>query len=112
MTITTETLDQIETGLAGVTPGPWDFYPEDPTSYYGAGRSAAMCNDAGEKVIDCLWASATERGNLIYRHIARLDPQTVADLVRLARIGLDLLEGREQYVRGFRIHLPLSEGDF
>lgn len=46
-------------------------------------------------------------------YVAVLDPDTVRELVRLARIGRDIEQGREQYVRGFRVHVPIGEpGDF
>jgi hypothetical protein len=86
--ITIAKLDEIERGLEGVTEGAWHFESHEAASWQGPGCDALMVNEDGDKVLDCIWASATEEGDRTYRHIARMDPATVRELVRLARIGL------------------------
>ena len=76
--ITLAQLSEIESGCEGVTPGPWrgghrcDGWltapnPDIPTKRCGIGEIYARIDAS---------------------HIARLDPATVRELVRLARIGL------------------------
>jgi hypothetical protein len=76
MTDFTNTLDEIEKGLRGVTKGPW------------RSETGANSHVFSEIVMD-------ERDNAIAfsddenrAHIARLDPDTVRELVRFARIGI------------------------
>lgn len=108
MTITTETLNEIERGLAGVTPGPWRV-SEQTHPYGDKGYSHR------EQRISTEWDHPQLKGPMdITRlgigvglpglapipmvrieapdaaHIARLDPDTVRELVRLARIGLEM----------------------
>lgn len=83
MTITHELLDEIERGLDGVPPGPWK-------SFAGCGygvwaehgpNATAICLPYGPR--------RSPQKPIVGAHIARLDPQTVGELVRLARIGLE-----------------------
>lgn len=65
--LTTEQVEEILAGCKGVTPGPWTFTGLEMTAN-------------GLKIVDCLWGSKTSDGVATYRHIARLDPQTVSSL--------------------------------
>ena len=117
-------LDEIEKGLEGVTEGPWAYRPE-LFDDWGIVRSAP--DEEGRKRIvaavrmpyvttaeaNAHRNAGTDPWQKSAAHIARMDPTTVRELVRLARIGMDLEQGREQYVRGFRVHVPIGEpGDF
>ena len=80
MSITPEKLDEIECGLEGVTPGPWEAEKGGRGSWIKGSTSewAAMgCGDTD--------ASADANSE----HIARMDPATVRELVRLARVGME-----------------------
>lgn len=66
-TLTDEQVEEILRGCEGVTPGPWAFTGLEMTAN-------------GLKIVDCLWGSKTSDGVATYRHIARLDPQTVSSL--------------------------------
>jgi hypothetical protein len=82
MTITTELLDEIEAGCEGATPGPWRL------ECWGDGSSppglANVVADAAEVVL----VAEIPEDDAAY--IARLDPATVRELVRLARIGMEV----------------------
>jgi hypothetical protein len=105
MTDNTRKLDEIEAGLEGVTPGPWRVIIDDD----GNPLSGRPSIDASDE-LDCsivhwdgfvqeYWRSA--RGDREIHanaaHIARLDPDTVRELVRLARIGAET-EARRTYL--------------
>ena len=73
-------LDAIEAGLEGVTPGPWRAAPWGNRVPPHEVMNVIM--PAIEQVFpDFLCADAA--------HIARLDPDTIKELVRLARIGAE-----------------------
>jgi hypothetical protein len=105
MTLTPEQLDEIEKGCEGVTPGPWVYSEDGDDDFISSpkGRGDVHCDTSyypsGLKTEDAM-------------HFARLDPTTVRELVRLARMGADLEQGLEQYVRGIRVYVPISTGDF
>lgn len=104
--LTDEQLTAIETGLEGVTPGPWK------QGGAGVARTVRMA-EALQKPIAEIWHSGKEAEiNATAFHIARLDPTTVAawiarDKAQRAMIAeleagidqlkaeLDALEGRE-----------------
>ena len=100
-------LDAIEAGLEGVTPGfpRWIWLFGDRTVY-------TRDPSDGCRITPIVRTDYAGQNNEALAHIARLDPQTVRELVRLARMGLDLEQGREQYVRGIRVSVPISTGDF
>jgi hypothetical protein len=98
MSITLEKLDEIERGCEGVTPGPWeigaagDYQPDSKhgpdftpihSDTWGAFVSVVTSTDnAGGRV------GTSEQGQRNLAHIARLDPDTVRELVSLARSAL------------------------
>lgn len=103
---------RIERGCEGVTPGPWEDYEH---CWFRYGVRAVGDDYRDPLVIPTTYTQVKggAKNRPIAAHIARLDPQTVAELVRLARIGRDLEQGREQYIRGIRIHVPIGKpGDF
>jgi hypothetical protein len=89
-------LDAIEAGLDGVTPGPWRRYAKSPHVSRDTTRPdphpetgsvlIAECGDYRDKEIA---PYNMDRWLADAAHIARLDPDTVRELVRLARIGAD-----------------------
>ncbi len=81
MTDITAKLDAIEAGLKGVTPGPWNVEPRNRSKNFSVAfrPELKVCQTFGDSV-----AAEADAA-----HIARLDPDTVRELVRLARIGAD-----------------------
>ena len=81
MTDITAKLDAIEAGLKGVTPGPWNVEPRNRSKNFSVAfrPELKVCQTFGDSV-----AAEADAA-----HIARLDPNTVRELVRLARIGAD-----------------------
>lgn len=73
--ITPERLDEIERGLVGVTPGP-----------YIVSRDERKWIDTLGPISENGWRDNRDADA---SHFARMDPQTVAELVRLARIGME-----------------------
>jgi hypothetical protein len=69
-------LDAIEAGLEGVTPGPWD-------------RGRLLLPGSPWRVGQPRHTVAEVRVNANAAHIARLDPDTVREMTRLARIGAE-----------------------
>ncbi len=91
--LTPADLDVMEAGLEGVTPGPWEVY--DGCSWRRIGTTGARYDDcavlypvvADDGHPDLSSRHGDRDRNLA--HITRLDPATVRELIRLARIGLD-----------------------
>ena len=79
--ITLAQLSEIECGCDGVTPGPWALEPFDDLSAELTAPCAESAN--GKRYIGAMFFQPDSK------HIARLDPATVRELVRLARIGLE-----------------------
>ena len=84
--ITLAQLSEIERSCDSVTPGPWEFNKR------GGEIEAANPHSARSP-----WAVG-----MIYHvgdgpHIARLDPATVRELVRLAKIGLEADTGANRF---------------
>lgn len=104
---TTELLDEIERGLEGVQGGPWKLdklacYVWAPSEKGGDfplmdepgenGRVVGMrgwgyYTGTGHGALGLPYEDARARQQRTGEHIARLDPDTVRELVRLARIG-------------------------
>jgi hypothetical protein len=95
-------LEDLKAGLAGVTPGPWEFFPPEGGGWREPYSSAGLFNEDCEKVIDCEWASATEVGQQTYRHIARCSPDKIASLI--AR-----LEAAESLMLHLRAHIVMND---
>ncbi len=78
-------LDAIEVGLEGVTSGPWAFVPH----YFSDGsiKRRSVCVERSK--YDWIDLIGDLNNAPDAAHIARLDPDTVRELVRLARIGVD-----------------------
>lgn len=106
-TLTPEQLDALERGLAGVTRGPWHpghfgrpDHPCDCRSIVAEGYAGSIAeinvkndlpiSEGGNDAPPPLEAAAN------MRHIARCDPQTIAELVRLARIGIAYEQAAER----------------
>lgn len=74
------------------TPGPWTIArDEDGKPYEMLGMFKGNVPD---KVIECRWGSATERGANDYAYIAACDPQTISSLIlenRRLRNALQML---------------------
>jgi hypothetical protein len=80
MTDITAKLDAIEAGLEGVTPGPWSWGQRWYTGHkIGALMGEWPVLDLGGAGVSVINAA----------HIASLYPDTVRELVRLARIGAE-----------------------
>ena len=110
--ITLAQLSEIEAGCDGVTPGPW--LPISSVEFLGKpgdGIEMLRCeirqvdaspNDKHSwpfrvcKTVEGQFANADK---LNFEHIARLDPATVRELVRLARIGLEADAGTNSLAR-------------
>jgi hypothetical protein len=101
MTDITRKLDEIEAGLEGVTPGPWlsgtsGFFqrhvlaPGGVNTYtgpvWGAIATCELLNEADGE--GRAWRAAGKPA-INAAHIARCDPDTMRELVRLARIGAE-----------------------
>lgn len=74
-------LDEIEKGCEGVTPGPWRV-----SRRYEIGPGSNADDQSRGMIIPFADVYGGGRG-IDSAHIARLDPATVLELVRLARIG-------------------------
>lgn len=127
MTLTPEKLDEIEAGLAGVMTCRQCGSPATLRAHFQTGGTEIFCDPCvqdHEAISNEIDAHEMQHFGGAYGLVPRpkytpiashhgLDPQTVAELVRLARIGRDLEQGREVYVRGVRVHVPVGEpGDF
>jgi hypothetical protein len=95
-------LDETAKGCKDVTLGPWKASPW----YVEEGSPVVRFGDHFAFILAVLASDADAA------HIARFTPKNALELIRLARIGLDLEEGREVFIRGIRVHAPLSSGDF
>lgn len=98
-------LDEIERGLEGVRNGPFRV---------GEGTHALLVFDAENMAVAGAVYShpnPEQAKKSLAAHIARMDPQTVAELIRLARIGMDA-DAREQaaYERGMEDAAAIAEG--
>jgi hypothetical protein len=107
MTITTEQLDALERGLKGVTPGPWATDASNGPANSVNQRAgvgvysmtvAQPSYDEGEGIPDdawvCgIWGEFASQYVQDTAHIARCDPDTIGELIRLARIGLEAEQG-------------------
>jgi hypothetical protein len=86
-------LNEIEAGLEGVTEGPWRARKiGDSTATYVGGVPVISPGQKHSKqpflgVLCCLQEPADAA------HIARLDPATVRELIRLARLGIEVEKG-------------------
>ncbi len=83
-TLTVERIEEIERGLEGVTPGPWEFVPagnRPVVQKAGAFPHGFICNIESQHFIEDA------------AHIARLDPATIRALCTLARTALAAREG-------------------
>jgi hypothetical protein len=98
MTDITRKLDEIEAGLEGVTPGPWEpFICDDGKQWSGWPLSIEAWSIADKSIVrpggfyPYEWDAKTSQHEACANasHIARLDPDTVRELVRLARIGAE-----------------------
>lgn len=96
-------IEEIAKGVEGVTPGPWAVY--DGCSWRRIGTAPVLGRDYDDCAV--LYPNVASdghpdmnagRGQDTYanlNHIARLDPQTVSELCRLALIGLGKEAGAE-----------------
>jgi len=88
MSITPEQLDEMERGLEGVTPGGWigrDLYAPYVDPSFVVARNPATSGGIG--VLARAFSSKDAA------HIARCDPDTIRELVRLARLGAETEKG-------------------
>jgi len=88
-------LDAIEAGLDGVTPGPWRRYAKSPHVSRDTTHPDPHPETGSVLIAECgnyrdkeIAPYNMDRWLADAAHIARLDPDTVRELVRLARIGL------------------------
>jgi hypothetical protein len=79
MTITTEQLDALEAGLEGVTPGPWK---------QGASQRDQVLRVQTTPLLIAGTIDAPDAA-----HIARCDPDTIRELIRGYRLGLEAERG-------------------
>lgn len=92
--LTPEKIQEIVDGCKGVTPGPWKWRPDGQSDerflFLGAqnGHTVLGVDGIGE---DC-WIESCNEKNIF--HIARLDPDTVKELCKLA------LESKEAFEKG------------
>jgi hypothetical protein len=96
MTDITRKLDEIEAGLEGVTPGPWRRYAKSPLVSRDTTRPDPHPETGSVLIAECgtyrdkeLVPYNMDRWLSDAAHIARLYPDTVRELVRLARIGAE-----------------------
>ena len=95
-------LDAIEAGLEGVTPGPWEVKPTAPI-VVGVSHSN-LSGIAGLSVGIGRTYSNTA-------HFSRLDPDTVRELVRMARIGASIEStALENRYRAMIMASPFAKG--
>jgi dihydrofolate reductase (trimethoprim resistance protein) len=81
------TLNEIEAGLEGVTPGVWEP---------GAGRFGRYCVQSQDGYFVCQTGPYDYRGGqqgLTRAHIARCHPLNMAEMIRLARLGIEVEAG-------------------
>lgn len=90
MSIDTAKLDEIERGLEGVTPGPWCLQGDwRPKAKKVGGWLSTACRRPPPPLFEINpFVGETIKHIANAAHIARCDPQTISELVRLARIGL------------------------
>ena len=83
------TLNEIEAGLEGVTPGPWETHLVDDTTIVAPDETtvATTC-DSAETERDDGYNIEYERMERDAAHIARCHPLNIRELCRLARLGI------------------------
>ena len=83
------TLNEIEAGLEGVTPGPWKTHLVDDTTIVAPDRTvvATTC-DSAETEREDGYNIEYERMERDAAHIARCLPLNMAEMIRLARLGM------------------------
>lgn len=90
--MTPEQLAEIERGLEGVTPGPWHALRSDPAEgvncWWVNGQPSPMLRGFSATVATVGGGYGLNDNRETAAHLARCDPQTIAELVRLARIGM------------------------
>lgn len=96
----TEAIEAIERGCEGVTPGPWHYRPEkyDDWGWVRASKTDSLLGELvanvrsharlDEDALNQHRINGTDPSGPTAQHIARLDPQTVLELCRLAKLGL------------------------
>ena len=90
MTLTQRT--ELERKAKAATPGPWWIERHDGKPYEILGMFNGTLPD---KVIECRWACATERGERDYAYIAACSPETILSLLS----ALTEAEGRVEAAR-------------
>jgi hypothetical protein len=90
--LTLDRLEQIECGCEGVTPGPWTW---------GAQWLAKRIGNSGRVAEDYMHLAQvplndydSPRWNTDAAHIANCDPDTIRELIRLAKLGLAQENGK------------------
>lgn len=78
-------LDALEKLAGAATPGPWVLL-----CHTESGNTQEICapghtTNGTDKIVDCLWGSAVDRGRNDYTYIAAIDPQTLLALTKVVR---------------------------
>ena len=85
-------IDRIDELAGKATPGPWVLL-----CHAESGNTQEICapghtTNGTDKIVDCLWGSAVDRGRNDYAYIAALDPQTLLALAKVVRAAKALCE--------------------